>query len=295
MSPILALFAALAAVAVALAALKKSVQAQPPTTPPPPEPPVTPPVTPPVVPPTTPPQTRVRIYNFGRAMPQQVVDRYYDRTYDYFATYDVNAVGTGGLQQALIGYSQSTMRDMISEARLRNVGQKVISAIFYGNEASNANLSTPPIEVANPGLYTNLACELVNSATGTDGQPLGVASGAAPTDALLKAEYRSVNWKTVNKLVWQCQKQIKSPTVNNTVDNVIAYVKEQNPSIEIIWQVNPQLLSTDPGYVTEDEIIAFLQKHRGKYDAISLVWVPTGVIANKYEKILQAVGRSPRS
>ncbi len=132
-------------------------------------------------------------------------------------------------QRILLGFSSDSVNSAIQQAS-NNIR---IQYIGYDNEPNNANLSTPPNEVADPSAFTNHLADVVHNS--------GFKYAITPSRDLLQAEYQKVDWTKIDLIDIQMQKITGNQTqYHSYLDPIISYIKTKNPNTLALVQVNPK-------------------------------------------------------
>jgi len=174
-------------------------------------------------------------------------------------------------QRILLGFSSDSVNNAIQQAS-SNIQ---IQYIGYDNEPNNANLSTPPDEVADPATFTNQLADVVHKA--------GFKYAITPSRDLLQAEYQKVDWTKIDLIDIQMQKITGNETqYHSYLDPIISYIKTKNPNTVALVQVNPKFDSIS--HITR------VIQGTNMIDGVSLVL--TTATIGETDDLLVALGRN---
>ncbi len=132
-----------------------------------------------------------------------------------------------------------------------------VATIAYDLEASNGDLSSPPSEVAAAASSINTAMDLIHAA--------GYDSAVGPTRRILWDAYEDVQWRKVDTLGLQMQKVIGLRQYDDIMNDMLPFIKAQNPDIQVVVQVAPRLFSNTA-------IVNQIQEHKDKVDVVMIMW-----------------------
>jgi hypothetical protein len=199
---------------------------------------------------------------------------------DFAASFEKGtALGYPGLTPALLGCAMTSAGPctLTIPQQITTAQSAGITFLYYDNEAANANLSTPPAELADVPKYTCEAMSAIHAA--------GLKSGWAPTETILLANYAKLPcWSEVDLLDMQFQRDTDDTTLAMNTKAVAAAARAGNPKVIVLVQVNPTL--TQPP-MTVQTAAQHVSATRAFVDGMSVVATdPTAL-----DQLLTAVGR----
>jgi hypothetical protein len=131
-----------------------------------------------------------------------------------------------------------------------------IEYLGYDIEKSNADLSSPTIEVNSPAFYTAQAADLVHAS--------GFKFATDPTWSGMQSSYKSIDWSKVDLVGIQAQTNTSDPSFTSTITSEVNLVRSQNPNILIFVQVNQDLDTTS-------NIVTAIKSVKNLIDGVNMV------------------------